>query len=105
MVTYYSRHRTSIQCVCYIYFRSNKMGDVMNPVWICRLSADRSSNIGTSLKHFIRCLFSFLFFFFSRTLTLFPAQLYPTWFSFTANWKTLVMTQVDFICFRVGSNM
>ena len=62
MVTYYSRHRTSIQCVCYIYFRSNKMGDVMNPVWICRLSADRSSNIGTSLKHFIRCLFSFLFF-------------------------------------------
>ena len=64
MVTYYSRQRTSIQCVCYSHFRSYKMGDIMNPVWICRLSADRSSNIGTSLKHFIRCLFSFLFFLF-----------------------------------------
>ena len=38
----------------------------MNPVGICKLSADRSSNIGTSLKHFIRCLFSFLFFFFLK---------------------------------------
>ena len=66
MVTYYSRHRTSIQCVCYIHFRSYKMGDIMNPVWICRLSADRSSNIGTSLKRFIKCLFSFLFFFFLK---------------------------------------